>query len=107
MNSLCFYLSGKDIICFFEKIIVSGLSILSLNFFLLVLWIYYALSPELQGFAEKFADSIMGVLLYMTSSFSITTFKILFVIEFDNLIITCLRVISFRLMLFGVIWALF
>ena len=106
MNSLCFYLSGKDIVYFFEKIIVSGLSILSLNFFLLVLWIYYALSHELQCFAEKFPESIMGVLLYMTRSFSIAAFKILFVLDFDNLIIICLRVICFGLMLFGVIWAL-
>ena len=75
-------------------------------FFLSVLWIYHTLSPGLWDFAEKFADSIMGVLLYMASIFSIATFKILFVLDFDNLIIISLRVICFGLILFGVIWAL-
>ena len=39
-------------------------------------------SPGLQGFAEKFPDRIMVILLHRTNKFSIASFKILFVLYF-------------------------
>ena len=51
--------------------------------------------------AEKSADSLMGVPLYVTSCFSLAVFNILSLSLIFAILITCLSVILFGLILFG------
>ena len=56
--------------------------------------------------AEKPAYSIMGVLFYERSCFSLAAFQSLSLsLTFDVLIVMCLGVVLFGFTLFGLLWA--
>ena len=66
----------------FEKIFFLGIVFLIEIFFFQYFEYIMPFSPGLQGFAEKFPDRIMVILLHRTNKFSIASFKILFVLYF-------------------------
>ena len=56
-------------------------------------------------FVEKYADSLMGVHLYITSCFLLLLLRSSLSLTFHSLITLCLCVGLFRFILFGTVWA--
>ena len=83
MNSLSFCMFRKMIQPLFLKD-----SFALDSYFLSVFWVCHPIFSWPEVFVEKSTNSIMGVLLYVTSFFSVATLKILSLsLTFDNLII--------------------
>lgn len=106
MNSFSFCLSEKLFLLQFQRAALPGRVFLVGNFFS-----FSTLNISFHSFlaykvsAEISPDSLIGVLLYVTSCFYLSAFKILFFsLIFDNLIIMCFCMGLFRFILFGMFW---